>query len=227
MVIAVSHDRHFLNTVCTPHRGHRLRQNQDVAALTTSGTSPPRWCAGAAQQEQAQSGKDRRIAAVHPALLRQQGYMQAAYRPPQALRCFDREEMPCSTRRYPFCGLPARASWARTFSPSRTVRHRDGVEAAGQSVFSVNWGQDRLRGRKRAGADRPVQDPHGRAGAGRGSGQVGGVSTIRSYLPKDTPYFDGNQMELRTGCASIPPRRTTCTSGASFDVGSATTCSSP
>ena len=44
-----------------------------------------------------------------------------------------------------------------------------------------------------------------------------GVSTIRSYLPKDnTEYFEGNEMELVDCCGSTPPRRTMCTSGASW-----------
>ena len=68
---------------------------------------------------------------------------------------------------------------------SKTV---DGVKVLDNVSFSgEQGGQDRLRGRERAGADHPVQDPHGRAGAGRGQRQVGRHHHRQLSSPRTTP----------------------------------------
>ena len=43
MVIAVSHDRHFLNTVCTHTVDIDTARSRCTWATTTSGMNPPRW----------------------------------------------------------------------------------------------------------------------------------------------------------------------------------------
>ena len=90
-VIVVSHDRHFLNTVCT----HIV--DIDYGKIKMYVGNYDFWyesiSAGAApdqEPEQAQRGKDQGAASLHCPLLRQQVQEQAGHGPPQAAGQADR-----------------------------------------------------------------------------------------------------------------------------------------
>ena len=96
------------------------------------------------------------------------------------------EEMPASSRRYPFVGF--------THGPGAGQGDPDGGRTCPKpwtacrcwtrSAFTRQpGGQNRLCGRKRAGRDRPVQDPHRGAGAGRAAASSGAFRTSPVLFP--------------------------------------------
>ena len=183
----VSHDRHFLNTVCTHivdidygkikmyvgNYDFWYESSQLVQAMLIS------------NQNKRNEEKIKELQLIH-----RRASPPTSPRAKQATarrKLLDKltvEEMPASSRRYPFVGFQPEREVGKDIlfvtDVSQDHRRREG---AGQGVLLREpGGQDRLRGRKRDGPDRPVQDPHGRAGAGRGHRQVG-----RSHHPQLFP----------------------------------------
>ena len=108
------------------------------------------------------------------------------------------EEMPCSTRRYPFVGFQPERELGKDVLTVKDVSVTvDGVKLLDKVYFSVNRG-DKIAfvGENELAQTALFKILMGELEPDEGSVKWG-VSTIRSYLPKDnSPYFDGNQMEL-------------------------------
>ena len=183
MVIAVSHDRHFLNTVCT----HTV--DIDYGKIKMYVGNYDFWYESSQMVQAMLRNKNKRnqekIEELQLFIQRFSANKAKAKQATARRKLLDKltvEEMPCSTRR-------AGAGQGRAHRQGR-VRHRGRREAAGQGVFLREpGGQDRLRRRKRAGADRPVQNSHGRAGAGRGQRQVGRIHHPQLSAQGQFPLF--------------------------------------
>ena len=108
------------------------------------------------------------------------------------------EEMPCSTRRYPFVGfMPERELGKDVLTVNDVSVTVDGVKLLDKVYFSVNR-TDKIAfvGENELAQTALFKVLMGELEPDEGSIKWG-VSTIRSYLPKDnTEYFEGNKMEL-------------------------------
>ena len=108
------------------------------------------------------------------------------------------EEMPCSTRRYPFVGFQAERELGKDVLTVKDVSVTvDGVKLLDKVYFSVNR-TDKIAfvGENELAQTALFKILMGELEPDEGSVKWG-VSTIRSYLPKDnSAYFDGNDMEL-------------------------------
>ncbi len=179
MVIAVSHDRHFLNTVCT----HTVDIDYGKIKMYVGNydfwyESSQMVQAHAAEPEQEESRKkSRNCSSSFSRFSANKSKAKQATARRKLLDKLTVEEMPASTRRYPFVGFqPDRELGKDVLTVKDVSVTVDGVKLL-DNVYLLRepQGQDRLRGRERAGPDGPVQDSHGRAGAGRGQRQVGRV----------------------------------------------------
>ena len=108
------------------------------------------------------------------------------------------EEMPCSTRRYPFVGFQAERELGKDVLTVKDVSVTvDGVKLLDKVYFSVNR-TDKIAfvGENELAQTALFKILMGELEPDEGSVKWG-VSTIRSYLPKDnSAYFEGNDMEL-------------------------------
>ena len=87
-VLVVSHDRHFLDSVCTHTHRHRLQRHQPVLPGNYSfwyeSSQLAAAAAGAAEQEG--RGEEEGAAGVHPALQRERGQVEADDQPQEDAR---------------------------------------------------------------------------------------------------------------------------------------------
>ncbi|MBR4864339.1 MAG: ABC-F family ATP-binding cassette domain-containing protein, partial [Oscillospiraceae bacterium] len=108
------------------------------------------------------------------------------------------EEMPCSTRRYPFVGfMPERELGKDILTVNDVSVTVDGVKLLDKVYFSVGK-NDKIAfvGENELAQTALFKLLMGELEPDEGSIKWG-ISTIRSYLPKDnSEYFDGNTMEL-------------------------------
>ena len=108
------------------------------------------------------------------------------------------EEMPCSTRRYPFVGFQAERELGKDVLTVKDVSLTvDGVKLLDKVYFSVNR-TDKIAfvGENELAQTALFKVLMGELEPDEGSVKWG-VSTIRSYLPKDnSEYFEGNDMEI-------------------------------
>ena len=177
MVIAVSHDRHFLNTVCT----HTV--DIDYGKIKMYVGNYDFWYESSQMVQAMLRNKNKRN-------------QDTARR--KLLDKLTVEEMPCSTRRYPFVGFQPERELGKDVLTVKDVSVTvDGVMLLDKVYFSVNRG-DKIAfvGENELAQTALFKILMGELEPDEGSVKWG-VSTIRSYLPKDnSPYFDGNQMEL-------------------------------
>ena len=161
-VIVVSHDRHFLNTICT----HIVDIDYNKIKLYVGNYD---FWYDASQlmqnlmknQNKKNEEKAQELKEFISRFSANKSKSKQATARRKLLEKITLEEIPASSRRYPWVA----------FSPDREVGKGEG---AGQGVLHRGpRGQDRLRGRQRERPDRPLQDPHRRAGARRGHRQVG------------------------------------------------------
>ena len=188
MVIAVSHDRHFLNTVCT----HTV--DIDYGKIKMYVGNYDFWYESSQMVQAMLRNKNKRNQEkIEELQLFIQRFSANKAKAKQTV-----EEMPCSTRRYPFVGFQAERELGKDVLTVKDVSVTvDGVKLLDKVYFSVNRG-DKIAfvGENELAQTALFKILMGELEPDEGSVKWG-VSTIRSYLPKDnSPYFDGNQMEL-------------------------------
>ena len=198
-VLVVSHDRHFLNQVCT----HIA--DMDYGTLKVyPGNYDDYMLASAqarAQQQAANAKAKERIAELQEFVRRFSANKSKSKQATSRKKILDSialEEMPASSRKYPFVGFsPEREAGKDILFVEGLTKTVDGVKVLDNVSFRVNKG-DKIAfvGEDELAKTTLFKILMGELEPDEGSVKWG-VSTIRSYLPKDnSPYFDGNQMEL-------------------------------
>ena len=199
MVIAVSHDRHFLNTVCT----HTV--DIDYGKIKMYVGNYDFWYESSQMVQAMLRNKNKKnqekIEELQLFIQRFSANKAKAKQATARRKLLDKltvEEMPCSTRRYPFVGFQQERELGKDVLTVKDVSVTvDGVKLLDKVYFSVNR-TDKIAfvGENELAQTALFKILMGELEPDEGSIKWG-VSTIRSYLPKDnSAYFEGNDMEL-------------------------------
>ncbi len=199
MVIAVSHDRHFLNTVCT----HTV--DIDYGKIKMYVGNYDFWYESSQMVQAMIRNKNKKnqekIEELQLFIQRFSANKSKAKQATARRKLLDKltvEEMPCSTRRYPFVGfMPERELGKDILTVNDVSVTVDGVKLLDKVYFSVGK-NDKIAfvGENELAQTALFQILMGELEPDEGSVKWG-ISTVRSYLPKDnSEYFDGNTMEL-------------------------------
>ncbi len=199
MVIAVSHDRHFLNTVCT----HTV--DIDYGKIKMYVGNYDFWYESSQMVQAMIRNKNKKnqekIEELQLFIQRFSANKSKAKQATARRKLLDKltvEEMPCSTRRYPFVGfMPERELGKDILTVKDVSVTVDGEKLLDKVYFSVGR-NDKIAfvGENEKAQTALFQILMGELEPDEGSIKWG-ISTVRSYLPKDnTPYFEGNTMEL-------------------------------
>ena len=199
MVIAVSHDRHFLNTVCT----HTV--DIDYGKIKMYVGNYDFWYESSQMVQAMIRNKNKKnqekIEELQLFIQRFSANKSKAKQATARRKLLDKltvEEMPCSTRRYPFVGfMPERELGKDVLTVKDVSVTVDGVKLLDKVYFSVGR-NDKIAfvGENELAQTALFKVLMGELEPDEGSIKWG-ISTIRSYLPKDnTEYFEGNKMEL-------------------------------
>ena len=199
MVIAVSHDRHFLNTVCT----HTV--DIDYGKIKMYVGNYDFWYESSQMVQAMIRNKNKRnqekIEELQLFIQRFSANKSKAKQATARRKLLDKltvEEMPCSTRRYPFVGfMPERELGKDVLTVKDVSVTVDGEKLLDKVYFSVGR-TDKIAfvGENEKAQTALMKILMGELEPDEGSIKWG-VSTIRSYLPKDnTEYFEGNKIEL-------------------------------
>jgi len=199
MVIAVSHDRHFLNTVCT----HTV--DIDYGKIKMYVGNYDFWYESSQMVQAMIRNKNKKnqekIEELQLFIQRFSANKSKAKQATARRKLLDKltvEEMPCSTRRYPFVGfMPERELGKDILTVNDVSVTVDGVKLLDKVYFSVGK-NDKIAfvGENELAQTALFQILMGELEPDEGSIKWG-ISTIRSYLPKDnSEYFEGNTMEL-------------------------------
>ena len=199
MVIAVSHDRHFLNTVCT----HTV--DIDYGKIKMYVGNYDFWYESSQMVQAMIRNKNKRnqekIEELQLFIQRFSANKSKAKQATARRKLLDKltvEEMPCSTRRYPFVGFQPERELGKDILTVKDVSVIvDGEKLLDNVYFSVGK-NDKIAfvGENELAQTALFQILMGELEPDEGSVKWG-ISTVRSYLPKDnTPYFEGNKMEL-------------------------------
>ncbi len=199
MVIAVSHDRHFLNTVCT----HTV--DIDYGKIKMYVGNYDFWYESSQMVQAMIRNKNKRnqekIEELQLFIQRFSANKSKAKQATARRKLLDKltvEEMPCSTRRYPFVGfMPERELGKDILTVKDVSVTVDGVKLLDNIYFSVNK-TDKIAfvGENELAQTALFQILMGELEPDEGSVKWG-ISTVRSYLPKDnSAYFDGNKSQL-------------------------------
>jgi ATPase subunit of ABC transporter with duplicated ATPase domains len=199
LVIVVSHDRHFLNTVCT----HIV--DIDYGKIKLYVGNYDFWYESSQLVQQLIRNKNKRneekIAELQTFIARFAANKSKSKQATSRRRLLDKlsvEEMPASSRRYPFVGFEREREVGKDIlfvtDVSKTI---DGVKLLDKVTFIVN------RGDKIAfvGENELAQTTMFKLLMGELEPDEGtikwGQTTTRSYLPKDnTAYFEGCEDSL-------------------------------
>ena len=209
-VIVVSHDRHFLNQVCTHvadidfgriqvYVGNydfwyqasqlTLKQKQDDNRKVTDKANElkefiQRFSSNASKARQATSRK-------------------------RLLEKLTIEEMPVSSRKYPYVVFkPERPCGDIILEIRGSRKEIDGVDGAGQPhPDRAQGGQDCLCRRQQPGQDHPVPDPGRRTGAGQRQLPLGGNHHPQPIFPRRTRLFRQRPESGRMARPVLPPGR--------------------
>ena len=198
-VIVVSHDRHFLNDVCT----HIV--DIDYTKIKMYVGNYDFWYESSQMMQrlikQQNKKVEDKIAELKTFIARFSANKSKSKQATSRRKLLDNltvEELPASSRRYPFIGFDMdRELGKEVLQVSGISKTVDGVKLLDKVYFSVNRG-DKIAfvGENELAQTALFKILMGELEPDEGSVKWG-VSTIRSYLPKDnSPYFDGNQMEL-------------------------------
>jgi len=199
MVIAVSHDRHFLNTVST----HTV--DIDYGKIKMYVGNYDFWYESSQMVQAMIRNKNKRnqekIEELQLFIQRFSANKSKAKQATARRKLLDKltvEEMPCSTRRYPFVGfMPERELGKDILTVKDVSVTVDGEKLLDNVYFSVNR-TDKIAfvGENEKAQTALMQILMGELEPDEGSIKWG-ISTVRSYLPKDnSAYFEGNTMEL-------------------------------
>ena len=199
MVIAVSHDRHFLNTVCT----HTV--DIDYGKIKMYVGNYDFWYESSQMVQAMLRNKNKRnqekIEELQLFIQRFSANPAKAKQATARRKLLDKltvEEMPCSSRRYPFVGFQPERELGKDILTVKDVSVTvDGVKLLDKVYFSVGK-NDKIAfvGENELAQTALFQILMGELEPDEGSIKWG-VSTSRSYLPKDNSlYFEGNEMEL-------------------------------
>ena len=199
MVIAVSHDRHFLNTVCT----HTV--DIDYGKIKMYVGNYDFWYESSQMVQAMIRNKNKKnqekIEELQLFIQRFSANKSKAKQATARRKLLDKltvEEMPCSTRRYPFVGFQPERELGKDILTVKDVSVTvDGVKLLDNVYFSVGK-NDKIAfvGENELAQTALFQILMGELEPDEGSVKWG-ISTVRSYLPKDnTAYFEGNDMEL-------------------------------
>ena len=199
MVIAVSHDRHFLNTVCT----HTV--DIDYGKIKMYVGNYDFWYESSQMVQAMIRNKNKKNQEkIEELQLFIQLFSANKAKAKQATarrKLLDKlsvEEMPSSTRRYPFVGFQSERELGKDVLTVKDISVTvDGVKLLDKVYFSVGR-TDKIAfvGENELAQTALFKVLMGELEPDEGSIKWG-VSTIRSYLPKDnTEYFEGNEMEL-------------------------------
>ena len=199
MVIAVSHDRHFLNTVCT----HTV--DIDYGKIKMYVGNYDFWYESSQMVQAMIRNKNKKnqekIEELQLFIQRFSANKAKAKQATARRKLLDKlsvEEMPSSTRRYPFVGFQSERELGKDVLTVKDISVTvDGVKLLDKVYFSVGR-TDKIAF---VGENELAQTALFKVLMGELEPEEGsikwGVSTIRSYLPKDnTEYFEGNEMEL-------------------------------
>ena len=199
MVIAVSHDRHFLNTVCT----HTV--DIDYGKIKMYVGNYDFWYESSQMVQAMIRNKNKKnqekIEELQLFIQRFSANKSKAKQATARRKLLDKltvEEMPCSTRRYPFVGfMPERELGKDVLTVKDISVTVDGVKLLEKVYFSVGR-NDKIAfvGENELAQTALFKVLMGELEPDEGSIKWG-ISTVRSYLPKDnSEYFEGNKMEL-------------------------------
>ena len=199
MVIAVSHDRHFLNTVCT----HTV--DIDYGKIKMYVGNYDFWYESSQMVQAMIRNKNKKnqekIEELQLFIQRFSANKSKAKQATARRKLLDKltvEEMPSSTRRYPFVGFQPERELGKDVLTEKDVSVTvDGVKLLDKVYFSVNR-TDKIAfvGENELAQTALYKVLMGELEPDEGSIKWG-ISTIRSYLPKDnSEYFEGNKMEL-------------------------------
>ena len=199
MVIAVSHDRHFLNTVCT----HIV--DIDYGKIKMYVGNYDFWYESSQMVQAMIRNKNKRnqekIEELQLFIQRFAANKSKSKQATARRRLLDKltvEEMPASTRRYPFVGFQQERELGKDVLTVKDVSVTvDGVKLLDKVYFSVGR-TDKIAfvGDNELAQTALFQILMGELEPEEGSVKWG-VSTARSYLPKDnSPYFEGCRTEL-------------------------------
>ena len=199
MVIAVSHDRHVLTTVCT----HTV--DIDYGKIKMYVGNYDFWYESSQMVQAMLRNKNKRnqekIEELQLFIQRFSANKAKAKQATARRKLLDKltvEEMPCSSRRYPFVGFQPERELGKDILTVKDVSVTvDGVKLLDKVYFSVGK-NDKIAfvGENELAQTALFQILMGELEPDEGSIKWG-VSTSRSYLPKDnSPYFEGNEMEL-------------------------------
>ena len=198
-VIVVSHDRHFLNTVCT----HIVDIDYNKIKMYVGNYDF--WYESSQMVQAMLRNKNKKnqekIEELQLFIQRFSANKSKAKQATARRKLLDKltvEEMPCSTRRYPFVGFQSDRELGKDVLTVKDVSLTvDGVKLLDKVYFSVNR-TDKIAfvGENELAQTALFKILMGEIEPDEGSVKWG-VSTIRSYLPKDnSEYFEGNSMEL-------------------------------
>ena len=199
LVIVVSHDRHFLNTVCT----HIV--DIDYGKIRMYVGNYDFWYESSQLMQNLIRSKNKRneekIAELQAFISRFSANKAKSKQATARRRLFDKlsvEEMPASSRRYPFVGFTQEREVGKDIlfvtDVSKTV---DGVKLLDKVSFIVNRG-DKIAfvGENEVAQTTMFKILMGELEPDEGTVKWG-VSTSQSYFPKDnSEYFDGHDETL-------------------------------
>lgn len=199
LVIVVSHDRHFLNTVCT----HIV--DIDYGKIRMYVGNYDFWYESSQLMQNLIRSKNKRneekIAELQAFISRFSGNKAKSKQATARRRLLDKlsvEEMPASSRRYPFVGFTQEREVGKDIlfvtDVSKTV---DGVKLLDKVSFIVNRG-DKIAfvGENEVAQTTMFKILMGELEPDEGTVKWG-VSTSQSYFPKDnSEYFDGHDETL-------------------------------
>ena len=199
MVIAVSHDRHFLNTVCT----HTV--DIDYGKIKMYVGNYDFWYESSQMVQAMIRNKNKKnqekIEELQLFIQRFSANKAKAKQATARRKLLDKlsvEQMPSSTRRYPFVGFQPERELGKDVLTVKDVSVTvDGVKLLDKVYFCVNR-TDKIAfvGENELAQTALFQVLMGELQPDEGSIKWG-VSTSQSYLPKDnSPYFEGNNCEL-------------------------------
>ena len=199
MVIAVSHDRHFLNTVCT----HTV--DIDYGKIKMYVGNYDFWYESSQLVQALIRNKNKRnqekIEELQLFIQRFSANKAKAKQATARRKLLDKltvEEMPCSTRRYPFVGFQPERELGKDILTVKDVSVTVDGQKLLDNVYFVVGKTDKIAfvGENELAQTALFQILMGELEPDEGSIKWG-ISTSRSYLPKDnTPYFEGNTEPL-------------------------------